>query len=148
VRWLDPEQQGWWRDYLLGVARLTEALSRALDEDADLSLSEYEILVRLSEADDHTVRMSDLASSLVHSRSRLTHTVSRLERRVLVERRACTDDGRGVNAAMTPAGYELLVSAAPGHVRAVRENLVDVLSRDQLMALGEAMSLVAPGVTG
>ena len=148
ILWLDPDQQAWWRDYLLGVARLTEALSRELDEDADLSLSEYEILVRLSEAEAHTARMSDLAASLVHSRSRLTHTVSRLERRGLVERRACSNDGRGVNAAMTPAGYELLVAAAPGHVRAVRENLVDVLSRDQLRALGEAMSLVAPGVTG
>lgn len=148
VRWLTPEQQVSWRAYLLGAARLTEVLSRELDEDAGLSLSEYEILVRLSEAPDHTARMSELATSLVHSRSRLTHTVSRLEGRGLVERRACSDDGRGVNAAMTGAGYAVLVAAAPGHVSAVRANLVDVLSDEQLRALGEAMALVAPGVTG
>jgi len=148
VRWLTPEQQLSWRSYLLGAARHTEVLSRELDEDAGLSLSEYEILVRLSEAPEHTARMSELATSLVHSRSRLTHTVSRLERRGLVERRTCASDGRGVNATMTPEGYALLVAAAPGHVRAVRENLVDVLSEAQLRALGEAMALVAPGVTG
>ncbi len=148
VRWLTPEQQLSWRSYILGAARLTEVLSRELDEDAGLSLSEYEILVRLSEAPEHTARMSELATSLVHSRSRLTHTVSRLERRGLVERRTCASDGRGVNATMTPEGYALLVAAAPGHVRAVRENLVDVLSEAQLRALGEAMALVAPGVTG
>ncbi len=148
VRWLTAEQQVAWRAFLRGSARLTEVLSRELDEDAGLSLSEYEILVRLSEAPDHSARMSELAASLVHSRSRLTHTVSRLERRGLVERRTCASDGRGVNAAMTEAGYALLVAAAPGHVRTVRENLVDVLTDDQLRALGEAMALVAPDVTG
>ena len=148
VRWLTPEQQVSWRSYLLGVARLTEALSRELDEDSGLSLSEYEILVRLSEAPERTARMSELASSLVHSRSRLTHTVSRLERRGLVERRSCADDRRGVNVAMTEAGHALLVAAAPGHVRTVREQLVDVLTPEQLTALGEAMALVAPDVTG
>jgi DNA-binding MarR family transcriptional regulator len=148
VPWLTPDQQLSWRSYLLGAARLTEVLSRQLDEDAGLSLSEYEILVRLSEAPGHSARMSELASSLVHSRSRLTHTISRLERRGLVERRACSDDGRGVNATMTEPGYAVLVAAAPGHVRAVRANLVDVLDEAQLRALGEAMALVAPGVTG
>ncbi|WP_372594411.1 MarR family winged helix-turn-helix transcriptional regulator [Actinotalea sp.] len=148
VRWLTAEQQASWRAYLLGVARLTEALSRELDDDAGLSLSEYEILVRLSEAPERTARMSELAHSLVHSRSRLTHTVSRLEKRGLVERRSCAADGRGVNAAMTDEGYALLVAAAPGHVRAVREHLVDVLTPEQLAALGEAMALVAPDVTG
>jgi len=148
VRWLAPEQQESWRAYLLGVTRLTEALGRALDEDARLSLSEYEILVRLSEAPEHAARMSELAASLVHSRSRLTHTVGRLEARGLVERRTCAADGRGVNAVMTPEGYALLVAAAPGHVRAVRENLVDVLTDEELTALGRAMARVAPGVTG
>ncbi len=148
VRWLTVEQQESWRSYLLGVTRLTEALGRALDEDAGLSLSEYEILVRLSEAPEHTARMSELAASLVHSRSRLTHTVGRLESRGLVERRTCAADGRGVNATMTSEGYALLVRAAPGHVRAVRENLVDVLTDAELRALGDAMARVAPGITG
>ncbi|HQY32776.1 MarR family transcriptional regulator [Actinotalea sp.] len=144
VRWLDEDQQRAWRSFLLGSARLTEALGRQLEADSDLSLSEYEILVRLSEAPEHTARMSELAQSLMHSRSRITHTVGRLERRGLVERHTCLADGRGVNARMTAAGYRLLVAAAPGHVRAVRAHLVDLLTADQLRGLGDAMALVAP----
>ncbi len=144
VPWLSAEQQVSWRSFLLGVARLNEALNRVMERDAGLSLSEYEVLVRLSEAPDHTLRMSELATSLVHSRSRLTHTVGRLESRGWVERRACEDDRRGVNCVMTDAGYAHLVASAPGHVRAVRELLVDRLTDDELRALGEAMSKVAP----
>ena len=143
VRWLTDEQQRSWRAFLLGSARLTEALTRQLESEAGVSLSEYEILVRLSEVPGRTLRMSDLAASLVHSRSRLTHTVSRLERRGLVRRENCLDDGRGVNCVMTDEGFALLDAAAPGHVRAVRAHLVDVLDDDQLRALGEAMALIA-----
>ncbi len=89
VPWLSAEQQAWWRAYLVGAARLTEALGRQLERDSGLSLSEYEVMVRLSEAPGHTLRMAELADSLVHSRSRLTHAVCRMERRGLVERRAC-----------------------------------------------------------
>lgn len=142
--WLSAEQQRHWRDYLTGSARLTEALTRQLERDAGLSLSEYEILVRLSEAADHTLRMSELASSVVHSRSRLTHAVGRLEQRGLVERRACPDDRRGVNCAMTPDGLAVIAAAAPGHVREVRAQLVDRLSDEELAALGTAMRKVAP----
>ena len=143
VRWLTDEQQRSWRAFLLGSARLTEALTRQLESEAGVSLSEYEILVRLSEVPGRTLRMSELAASLVHSRSRLTHTVSRLERRGLVRRENCLADGRGVNCVMTDEGFTLLDEAAPGHVRAVRANLVDVLDDDQLRALGEAMALIA-----
>ncbi len=146
VPWLTAEQQADWRAYLLGVARLADALNRQLERDVDLSLSEYEILVRLSEAEGRTLRMSDLATSLMHSRSRLTHTVGRLEARGLVVRAACPDDRRGVNCSMTDAGYALLESAAPGHVLAVRENLVDRLTPEELRALGRAMTKVAPAV--
>jgi len=145
VAWLSPEQQVHWRAYLLGVARLNEALNRQLERDSGLSLSEYEILVRLSEAEGRTLRMSDLALALMHSRSRLTHTVGRLESQGLVERRSCSDDRRGVNCTMTDSGYDLLVRTAPGHVRAVREHLVDRLTEDELRALGRAMAKVAPG---
>src|SRR3712207_8178830 len=79
VRWLTPEQQVHWRAFLVGSARLTEALGRQLERDSDLSLSEYEVLVRLSEAPGWTLRMSLLADGLAHSRSRVTHTVRRLE---------------------------------------------------------------------
>ncbi|MDT0165394.1 MarR family winged helix-turn-helix transcriptional regulator [Actinotalea sp. AC32] len=145
ARWLSAEQQRHWRAYLLGSARLQEALNRQLEDDADMSLSEYEILVRLSEVEDRTVRMSELAASVMHSRSRLTHTVSRMERRGLVVRTACADDRRGVNCTLTDTGYALLERTAPGHVEAVRRNLVDLLTDDQFRALGAVMGLVAEG---
>lgn len=148
VRWLSPDQQRAWRSYLTGSAMLTEALSRQLDADSGLSLSEYEVLVRLSEAEDRVLRMSQLAMSLVHSRSRLTHTVVRLERRGLVRRETCAADGRGVNCVLTDAGFQALREAAPGHVRMVRAALVDVLTDEQLEALGAAMRAVAEGPAG
>jgi DNA-binding MarR family transcriptional regulator len=105
VRWLTTEQQEHWRAFLVGTARLNDALGRQLEHDSDLSLSEYEVLVRLSEAPDRTLRMSLLADELAHSRSRVTHTVRRLESAGLVRRRACAGDGRGVNCTMTDEGY-------------------------------------------
>ncbi len=142
VRWLTEEQQEHWRAFLVGSARLNDALGRQLERDSDLSLSEYEVLVRLSEAPGWTLRMSVLADELAHSRSRITHTVRRLEAAGLVERAACDADGRGVNCRMTATGYGRLEAAAPGHVRAVRAHLVDVLTDDQLRALGQAMGAV------
>jgi DNA-binding MarR family transcriptional regulator len=142
TRWLTTEQQEHWRAFLVGSARLTDALGRQLERDSGLSLSEYEVLVRLSEAPGRTLRMSLLADELAHSRSRVTHTVRRLEASGMVERQACEADGRGVNCTMTAAGFARLEAAAPGHVGAVRAHLVDVLSEDQLRALGEAMGVV------
>lgn len=147
-RWLDEEQQRHWRAYLLGAARLNDALNRQLEADSGLSIGEYEVLVRLSESPERTARMSELADSLVHSRSRLTHTVSRMQRRGLVERRTCLVDGRGVNCVMTDAGMALLAAAAPGHVRAVRTHLVDLLTDEQFRVLGEAMAAIVRGTDG
>lgn len=144
VPWLTTDQQRHWRAVITGMARLTEALGRQLERDAGLSLSEYEILVRLSESPDRTMRMSELAAAVVHSRSRLTHAVGRLENRGLVERRPCPDDRRGVNCAMTDDGYAVLAASAPGHVREVRVQLVDVLTDEEFAALGAAMDKVAP----
>lgn len=146
--WLTEEQQRHWRAFLDGNARLTEALNRQLETESDLSLSEYEVLVRLSESPGWTLRMSVLADELVHSRSRLTHTVHRMEQRGLVERRSCEADGRGVNCIMTTVGYERLRDAAPGHVRAVRRTLVDVLTPEQFAALGAAMAAVSAALRG
>ncbi|WP_066582271.1 MarR family winged helix-turn-helix transcriptional regulator [Cellulomonas timonensis] len=148
VRWLTAEQQAQWRAFRDGNALLNDALARELDSDSGLSLGEYEVLVRLSEAPGRTMRMSELADGLAHSRSRLTHTIRRMEAAGLVERTACREDARGVNATMTEAGWQRLVAAAPGHVRAVREHLVDVLTADQLRALGSAMQAVTDALRG
>ena len=142
TRWLSTEQQEHWRAFLVGSARLNDALGRQLERDSGLSLGEYEVLVRLSEAPEHTLRVSLLADELAHSRSRITHTVRRLEAGGLVARQACEADGRGVNCTMTDVGFARLAAAAPGHVRAVRAHLVDVLTDEQLRALGEAMAAV------
>ena len=142
VRWLDETQQQHWRAFRDGTALLFDVLARELDDGSGLSLGEYEVLVRLSEAPDHTLRMSELADDLAHSRSRLTHTVARMERDGIVRREPARDDARGVNCVLTEHGWKVLVAAAPGHVESVREHLVDVLDDAQLAALGVAMRVV------
>ncbi|GAA4418347.1 MarR family transcriptional regulator [Georgenia halophila] len=143
VRWLDADQQRDWRNYLRGNASLQEHLNRDLETAVGLSLSEYEVLVRLSEAESRTMRMSVLAEELVHSRSRLTHLVRRLETAGLVARRPCAEDRRGINAILTDEGFARLEDAAPTHVASVRERLVDRLSPEQLRQLGEIMATIA-----
>ena len=143
VRWLTPEQQTHWRAYRDGTALLMDVLARELDEDAGLSLAEYEVLVRLSEAPGRTLRMSELAGELAHSRSRLTHTIRRMEEAGLVQRHPCAVDARGVNCTMTDIGLQRIVQAAPSHVTSVRAHLIDVLTDEQLRALGTAMDIVA-----
>jgi len=142
TRWLTDEQQLQWRAYFDASVRLMNALGRQLEEDSDLSLSEYEVLVQLSESPGRMMRMSQLAAEVVNSRSRLTHTVRRMEERGLVERQSCADDGRGVNCVLTPEGFARLEEAAPGHVAAVREHLVDRLDGEQFRTLGELMDKV------
>ena len=141
VTWLNHEQQRIWRTYLLGSARLSERL------DADLrkfgvDLGEYEILVTLEESPDHRLRMSELADAVHQSRSRLTHTVTRMEKAGLVERTLCPTDRRGVWAQLTKAGIDLLKTAAPSHVRAVRTNFVEAIGAEDYVALGRAFAAV------
>jgi DNA-binding MarR family transcriptional regulator len=143
---LTPEEQRAWRAHLAAVRTLLEAVDAQLQRDAGLSHADYEILVRLSEAPERRLRMSALAEALRFSRSRTSHAVARLERAGWVLRDAYRDDGRGTVAILTDHGWETLVAAAPGHVRAVREHLVDRLTPSQLQQL-EAISaaVCAPG---
>jgi DNA-binding MarR family transcriptional regulator len=92
ARWLTDDQQRAWRAYLLGSAVLSERLDAQL-RDHGLDLAEYEILVTLSEAADRQLRMAELADAVHQSRSRLTHTVTRMEKRGLIERSTCPVDG-------------------------------------------------------
>ncbi|MEZ5087003.1 MAG: MarR family transcriptional regulator [Tessaracoccus sp.] len=139
--WLTEDQQRIWRNYLLASTRVSEELDHALTR-FNLSLPEYELLVRLSEAPGHTVRMGDLASSVRHSRSRLTHTAKRMESKGLLRRESCSRDGRGVQAVLTDEGMALLVRAAPTHVDSVRQCFVDAISPEDFEALGRAMCAV------
>jgi DNA-binding MarR family transcriptional regulator len=143
TNWLDADQQRSWRAYLVGTTLLMDRLDRDLREQHDLSLPEYEILVRLSEAPDRRMRMARLAGSVSHSRSRITHTVARLERDGLVARVACETDGRGVEAALTEHGLSLLEEAAHTHVSGVRRCLVDLTSDEDLAVVGRVFDQVA-----
>jgi len=142
TRWLDQSQQRSWRAFLVGTTLLLERLDRDLREQHNLSMPEYEILVRLSEAEGRRLRMAVLADSLSHSRSRVTHTVARLERAGLVERSACVSDGRGVEAVITDKGYRALVDAAPTHVEGVRRFLVDLAGEEDFEAVGRVFNAV------
>lgn len=142
MRWLSTREQWAWRTYLRGVAVVSEALNHDLIEELKISLNEYEVLSRLSETPGFTMRMSTLAEGLVHSRSRLTHTVTRLESEGLVARSTCKVDRRGVNCTLTDKGYELLEKAAPLHVQSVRYHLVDKLGEERMIELGELCALL------
>ena len=141
ARWLTPDEQRIWRTYLLGSARLSERLDADL-RDWQLDLPEYEILVSLSEAQDRQLRMAELADAVHQSRSRLTHTVARMEQRSLVDRRTCPTDRRGVWAHLTDAGLALIEQAAPSHVTSVRRNFVEAVSAEDYAALGRAFTAV------
>ena len=148
VRWLTADEQVFWRAYRTATAMLSDVIAHELENDSGFSIDEYEVLVRLSESPGRTMRMSEIATGLAHSRSRLTHTVRRMEEQGLVERRQCPSDARGVDCVMTEQGWQRLVAAAPGHVRSVRAHLVDVLTPEQFAALGEAMEAVRDHLTG
>ena len=96
VRWLAPEEQSVWRAFLDVSRLMSDQMNRQLSDESGMSLPEYEILVALSEAPDRRLRMSELADRVLSSRSRITHTVGRMEERGHVHREACADDGRGV----------------------------------------------------
>lgn len=129
-----------WRHYLRATMAIAEALEKQLGDDHGLSLNEYEVMVVLSEQPGHTIRMSELAEELVNSRSRLTHTIRRMEQRGLVERTQCKQDGRGVNCTLTLAGELALNKAAPDHQDAVRQNIFDRLSLEELDQFGKILA--------
>lgn len=145
-RWLEHDEQFAWRSFIFAAMSILEELSNVLETDPaiDLTLHEYEILVHLSEQDEQRIRMSDLADLVVHSRSRLTHTVARLERRGLVERVRCAADGRGREAVLTAEGMALLVRAAPVHVESVRTVLLDRVGHADFLELGRILRQAVP----
>ena len=135
--WLTEQQQKDWRAFLSVLALLPEQFSRDLQVSADLTFGDYEIFVRLSERENRSMRMSELADLTLASRSRLTHQIDRLESQGFVERRPCEDDKRGSWATLTEKGWAKLVATAPAHVDSVREHLVDVLTPEEFETLGK-----------
>lgn len=145
---LSDSQQKSWRSYVEGSTILTSALAYDLELSAGLSMGEYEILVRLSEAKDETLRMSQLAQQLTHSRSRVSHTVSRIEEFGFVSRVPSNSDRRGIDCVLTDAGREALQRITPHHMDSVRDRIVDVISEEELAQLGDIFRKIAQASGG
>jgi DNA-binding MarR family transcriptional regulator len=135
TKWLTPAQLEAWQALTLLLARLPTALEAQLQRDSQLSYIEYYALAALSERPDRTMRMSELAVLTNAELSRLSHLITRLQKRGYVRREPDPVDGRYTNAVLTDAGYDLVVAAAPGHVAAVRELVIDPLGDTALAAL-------------
>ena len=127
MRWLSQEEQGVWRHLLAVECRLRERLDYELRTAHGLTLGDYDVLVHLSEADNGSLRMSELASRLLLSRSGLTRRLDGLVREGLVARKACPEDRRGALAELTGGGRDRLEEAAPTHVAGVRRYVIDAL---------------------
>jgi DNA-binding MarR family transcriptional regulator len=132
TRWLSDDEQCTWRDFLIAWQWLFASVDGQLQRDAGIPLAYYEILVRLSEAPDRALRMTQLAAASSSSKSRVSHAVARLEERGWVRRVDCPTDRRGQIAQLTDEGFAALSMAAPGHVEQVRRVLFDALSPEQL----------------
>ena len=137
-RWLTDDEQKAWRSFVGVLFRVPAALDAAFQQDAGITHFEYMVLASLSEAPDRTLRMSDLAALASGSLSRLSHVVSRLERRGWIRRESCPGDGRFINAVLTDEGCDKVVATAPGHVEAVRKLIIDTLSPDEFRVFGRA----------
>ena len=135
TRWLDDDERAAWVRLVAVVQLLPGVLESQLRRDADLTHFEYWVLSMLSEAPERTLRMTSLAARTSSSLSRLSHVVARLEGRDLVERFPCPDDRRATNARLTDLGWTTVVAAAPGHLEAVREYVIDALTPKQIAAL-------------
>jgi DNA-binding MarR family transcriptional regulator len=148
TKWLSEDEQSAWRAWIAASNTLNHRLSQDLQEQHDITLADYEILVQLSEHPDRRMRMSDLADATLASRSRLSHQVDRLVKRGLVERQECEIDKRGAFAALTDRGWKAILTAAPDHVESVRTYLVDVLTPQEFDALGKACRKISDHVAG
>ena len=136
-RWLTPDEQDTWRAYLA----TSKLLFRQLDRDLQpfgLSGNDYEILVVLSEAPEHRLRMTDLADATAQSRSRLSHQITRMEAAGLVRRESCPGDKRGLFAVLTETGMATIERVAPFHVDSVRRHFIDQMCPEHLEVLSEA----------
>jgi DNA-binding MarR family transcriptional regulator len=134
-RWLNTDEQHTWRESIQAWQWLLAAVDVQLQRDSGMPLAYYEILVRLSEAPDRSLRMTQLAEASSSSKSRVSHAVARLEERGWVRRMDCPTDRRGQIAMLTDQGFDALAKAAPGHVEQVRRVLFDALSAEQIKQL-------------
>ena len=136
-RWLEPGEQASWRAYLDMTAKLTARLNREMQTHSGISIADFSVLVQLSEHLDGKMRVLELARALGWEKSRLSHQLTRMQQRGLVERSNCSEDRRGAFVLLTDRGRATVEGAAPQHVEAVRRYMFDELSDEQVVALGE-----------
>lgn len=142
ARWLDQDEQDAWRRLAAVILRLPSELDAQLQRDAGMSHFEYWVLALLSEAPDRTLRLSQLAAQANASLSRLSHVITRLEKRGWLARRPCPDDARATLAVLTDAGQETITDVAPGHVDAVRRFVFDGLDAGDVSQLARLCDAV------
>jgi DNA-binding MarR family transcriptional regulator len=146
ARWLDADEMNAWRNYVDCIGALIQALEGDLTEFG-LTMGDYEVLVRLSEADEHRMRMCDLAVQLRLSPSGLTRRLDGLVKSGFVGRQASEQDRRVMLAVLTDDGYALLERAAPHHVASVRRHFIGLLDQSEVRALGSAFGKVRTALT-
>ena len=147
IHWLTEAEQQVWRRWLRVQTELPAALARAMHQDSELSMQDFETLVRLTEAEGERLRVSVLAEQMHWERSRLSHHLRRMEARGLISREDCSDDGRGSFVRITDAGRSAQRAAAPGHVRAVRESFLSGLQEGDLAVLDRVLGAILERTT-
>ncbi len=148
TRWLDEREQVAWRGLLRMQARLQGELHRRLQTGSGLSLTDFDVLVALTDRSDERCRVLELATLLEWEKSRLSHHLARMQKRGLVAREECDDDGRGNYVVLTEQGRAAIEAAAPGHVETVRELVFDALSDDDVAALTRITAAVQARLDG
>jgi len=141
---VSPAEWGAWRDFLAMRRQLDRELERQLQRDAGLSTADYGILNTLAEAPDRRLRGRDLGELLAWEKSRVSHQVSRMQARGLVERQDCPEDARGTWIGITPEGRRTLLRATRDHGATLRRFFFDVLEPEEL----EVLSRISKRVLG
>jgi DNA-binding MarR family transcriptional regulator len=141
-RWLNEREQRAWRAYLAMQSRLQARLNRQLQSDADMSLADFDVLVALTDRPDVQGRVLELAETLQWEKSRLSHHLARMQRRGLIKRQECPDDGRGAFVVLSDEGRLAIERAAPAHVDTVRALVFDGLDPDQVDTLADIAETV------
>jgi DNA-binding MarR family transcriptional regulator len=131
-RWLNQDEQGAWLAFIAVVELLPGQLDAQLQRDAGDTHFEYLTMAMLSDAPEHTLRMTTLAARTHATLPRLSHVVTRLADRGYVERIPCPEDKRATNAKLTRTGWDHLQTSAPGHVATVRNLVIDPLTHEQI----------------
>jgi DNA-binding MarR family transcriptional regulator len=143
----DPRLSAW-RAFLEAHARVSRRLDDELRDEHSLSLPEYDALLQLATSPERRLRMNVLAERVLLSRSGVTRLIDRLVADGLVERTACTTDGRGAEAVLTTSGLERLRDAAPTHLRGVQRYFLETVAPDDLAAIERSLGAVARGACG